>query len=77
MLAACVSAGIDYVNKLGLDKIRAHAQQLTDRLQKELPPLGYKPLTPHRTRDADRRVRAEGRGRDDEGAAGRTSRRRR
>jgi cysteine desulfurase/selenocysteine lyase len=46
LLAACVSSGIDYVQALGLDKIRAHARQLTDRLQKELPPLGYKPLTP-------------------------------
>jgi selenocysteine lyase/cysteine desulfurase len=41
-----VSAGIDYVQTLGLDKIRTHARQLTDRLQRELPPLGYKPLTP-------------------------------
>jgi len=46
LLAACVSAGIDYVQTLGLERIRAHARQLTDRLQKELPPLGYKPLTP-------------------------------
>jgi selenocysteine lyase/cysteine desulfurase len=46
LLAACVSEGINYVRQLGLDKIRAHARQLTDRLQKELPPLGYKPLTP-------------------------------
>jgi selenocysteine lyase/cysteine desulfurase len=46
LLAAAVSAGIDYVTTLGLDKIRAHARQLTDRLQTELPPLGYKPLTP-------------------------------
>ena len=46
MLAACVNAGIDYVNKLGIPNIRAHAKQLTDRLQKELPPLGYKALTP-------------------------------
>ncbi len=46
MMAACVNAGIDYVNKLGLANIRAHARELTDRLQKELPPLGYKPLTP-------------------------------
>ena len=49
LLAACVSEGIDYVQKLGLDRIRAHARQLTDRLQKELPPLGYKPLTPRGT----------------------------
>jgi selenocysteine lyase/cysteine desulfurase len=31
LLAACVSEGIDYVRQLGLDKIRAHAKQLTDR----------------------------------------------
>jgi selenocysteine lyase/cysteine desulfurase len=49
ILAAGVNAGIDYVNKCGLSNIRAHAKQLTDRLQKELPPLGYKPLTPPET----------------------------
>jgi selenocysteine lyase/cysteine desulfurase len=49
LLAACVSEGIDYVQQLGLDKIRAHARQLTDRLQAELPPLGYKSLTPRGT----------------------------
>jgi len=46
IMAAAVNAGIDYVNKCGLSNIRAHAKQLTDRLQKELPPLGYKSLTP-------------------------------
>jgi selenocysteine lyase/cysteine desulfurase len=49
LLAACVSEGINYVQQLGLDKIRAHARQLTDRLQTELPPLGYKALTPRAT----------------------------
>jgi len=49
LLAACVSEGINYVQSLGLDKIRAHARLLTDRLQTELPPLGYKPLTPRGT----------------------------
>jgi len=49
LLAACVSEGIDYVQKLGIDRIRAHARQLTGRLQTELPPLGYKPLTPRGT----------------------------
>ncbi len=49
LLASCVSEGIDYVNRLGIDKIRAHARQLTDRLQNELPRLGYKPLTPRAT----------------------------
>jgi selenocysteine lyase/cysteine desulfurase len=46
MMAACVDAGIDYVTTLGMANIRAHARQLTDRLQKELPPLGYTALTP-------------------------------
>ena len=49
LLAACVSEGINYVQQLGIDRIRAHARQLTDRLQTELPPLGYKPLTPRGT----------------------------
>ena len=49
ILAAGVNAGIDYLNKLGLQNIRTHAKQLTDRLQTELPPLGYKPLTPRET----------------------------
>jgi selenocysteine lyase/cysteine desulfurase len=49
LLAACVSEGINYVQQLGLDKIRAHARQLTDRLQTELPALGYKALTPRGT----------------------------
>ncbi|MFP5380244.1 MAG: aminotransferase class V-fold PLP-dependent enzyme, partial [Vicinamibacteria bacterium] len=46
LLAQMVDAGIDYVNACGLDRIRAHATRLTDRLQRELPPLGYAPLTP-------------------------------
>ena len=49
VLAAGANAGIDYVNKLGLQNIRTHARQLIDRLQTELPPLGYKPLTPRET----------------------------
>ena len=46
MLAACVFEGINYVQALGLEKIRAHARLLTARLQRELPPLGLTPLTP-------------------------------
>ena len=49
LLAACVSEGIDYVTALGLDRIQMHARQLTERLQQELPPLGYQPLTPRET----------------------------
>lgn len=47
--AACVSEGIDYINRLGLAAIRAHARELTSRLRKELPPLGYPSLTPDGT----------------------------
>jgi selenocysteine lyase/cysteine desulfurase len=49
LLAQMVSAGIDYSQSLGLDRIRAHAKRLTSRLQRELPPLGYAPLTPEGT----------------------------
>jgi selenocysteine lyase/cysteine desulfurase len=49
ILAAGVAAGIDYVKSLGIDKIRSHARVLTDRLQAELPPLGYLALTPRGT----------------------------
>jgi selenocysteine lyase/cysteine desulfurase len=49
ILAAGVSAGIDYVKGLGIDKIRSHARVLSDRLQAELPALGYTPLTPRGT----------------------------
>ena len=49
ILAAGVNAGIEYVKSLGIDKIRSHARVLTDRLQAELPPLGYMPLTPRGT----------------------------
>jgi selenocysteine lyase/cysteine desulfurase len=49
VLAACVSEGINYVQSLGIDRIRTHARQLTDRLQDELPPLGYAALTPRGT----------------------------
>jgi selenocysteine lyase/cysteine desulfurase len=44
-----VSEGITYVQTQTIDRIRAHARQLTERLQNELPPLGYKPLTPRAT----------------------------
>lgn len=35
-----------YIEKLGVANIRAHADRLIARLQKELPPLGYTPITP-------------------------------
>ncbi len=44
--AACVHESLGYIDRLGLANIRAHARQLTDRLQKELPARGYPSLTP-------------------------------
>src|SRR5262245_32624004 len=45
-LAQCSHTSLQYIEKLGLANIRAHARQLTDRLQKELPAAGYPSLTP-------------------------------
>jgi selenocysteine lyase/cysteine desulfurase len=45
-LALCSHTSLQYIEKLGLANIRAHARQLTDRLQKELPAKGYASLTP-------------------------------
>ncbi len=42
----CAYEGLKYIIKLGVDNIRAHAKPLTDRLQKEMPALGYAPITP-------------------------------
>ena len=42
----CAHAALQYIHRLGVGNIRAHAKQLTERLRKELPRLGYPPLTP-------------------------------
>ncbi len=39
-------AGLSYLTALGVEQIRAHVQPLTMRLQRELPALGYQPITP-------------------------------
>jgi len=41
-----VHAALKYIHRLWIDNIRAHAKELTDRLQKEIPKLGYTPITP-------------------------------
>lgn len=45
-LALCAHTSLQYIEKLGIANIRAHARQLTDRLQRELPAKGYPSLTP-------------------------------
>ena len=48
--AVCSYESLSYLERLGLPKIQAHAKELTDRLQRELPALGYPSLTPAETR---------------------------
>ncbi len=45
-LALCAYTSLHYIERLGLANIRAHARQLTDRLQKEMPAIGYPSVTP-------------------------------
>lgn len=45
-LALCAHTSLQYIERLGLANIGAHARQLTERLQRELPALGYPSLTP-------------------------------
>ena len=47
--AACVNESLRYILELGVSQIRAHAKPLTDRLQGELPSLGYPSITPKET----------------------------
>ncbi|MBK5291702.1 MAG: aminotransferase class V-fold PLP-dependent enzyme [Acidobacteriia bacterium] len=46
---AAQHASFEYMAKIGVGNIRAHANRLIARLQKELPPLGYTPITPKGT----------------------------
>ena len=43
---AQLNYSLDYIQRLGVANIQAHAQTLTARLKKELPALGYPLLTP-------------------------------
>jgi len=42
----CAHASLSYIRDLGIANIRSHALELTDRLRKEMPRLGYPTLTP-------------------------------
>jgi len=44
--AACQSASLPYILNLGVENILAHARSLTDKLQKEMPALGFPCITP-------------------------------
>jgi selenocysteine lyase/cysteine desulfurase len=49
-IANSITAGLwvslQIIQKLGVENIRAHTKALTDRLQKELPAMGYAAMTP-------------------------------
>jgi selenocysteine lyase/cysteine desulfurase len=49
---AALSYSLPYIQRLGVEKIQAHVQSLTRRLQKEMPRLGYPSATPPETRSA-------------------------
>lgn len=43
---ACLSHSLPYLIGLGIERIQAHRQPLLGLLQKEMPRLGFRPLTP-------------------------------
>ncbi len=47
---ACLAHSLKAIRKAGVERIQAHVQSLTARLQKELPALGFEPLTPAESR---------------------------
>ena len=49
---AGLHASLKYIDWLGVPNIRSHARALTERLRKELAPLGYTPITPEGTESA-------------------------
>jgi selenocysteine lyase/cysteine desulfurase len=49
VVMAQLNYSLDYILRLGVPNIQAHAQTLTNRLKQELPRLGYKMLTPPET----------------------------
>lgn len=52
-LALCAYTSLQYIERLGLANIRAHARELTERLQMELPALGYASVTPRGPRGTE------------------------
>jgi selenocysteine lyase/cysteine desulfurase len=47
---ACLAASLPRIQRIGVERIQAHVRPLTERLQQELPRLGFAPLTPRETR---------------------------
>ncbi len=52
MVIALLDRSLDYIQRLGVSAIQAHARDLTDRLKKELPKRGYPLMTPPEARSS-------------------------
>lgn len=48
-VVAALGYSLPYIERLGVDRIQAHTQSLTKRLQTELPRLGFSAVTPPET----------------------------
>jgi selenocysteine lyase/cysteine desulfurase len=49
---AALSVSLPYIRSLGVERIEAHRQPLLERLRKEMPRLGFAPITPAGTKSA-------------------------
>ena len=49
---AALSVSLPYLRSLGVERIEAHRQPLLERLRKEMPRLGFEPITPAGTKSA-------------------------
>jgi selenocysteine lyase/cysteine desulfurase len=49
---AALSVSLPYIRSLGVERIEAHRQPLLERLRKEMPRLGFEPITPAGTKSA-------------------------
>jgi selenocysteine lyase/cysteine desulfurase len=43
---ACLKYSLDYIQQLGVENIQAYRQPLLRKLQKEMPRIGFEPMTP-------------------------------
>lgn len=49
---SALSVSLPYIRQLGVDRIETHRQPMLDRLRKEMPRLGFEPITPAGTKSA-------------------------
>src|SRR5262249_45746486 len=49
---AALGVSLPYIRSLGVERIEAHRQPVLERLPKEMPQLGFEPITPAGTKSA-------------------------